>query len=156
MKLLAAWDRISRFPARSTIFNWCLKFAVPYTSTIGADVIELRAGYARLQLRDRRRVRNHLKSIHAVALMNLCEAVSGMALMSAIEGRGQGILVGFSIEYLKKARGTLHTECTVQIPELSARIEQELVVEVKNEAGDIVCRARARWLLQPVDASLKS
>lgn len=143
------WNRLQHVPGGSRIFSFLLGFAAPYTGSIGAHVVELRAGYARVELRDRRKVRNHLRSVHAVALVNLAEAASGLAMMCGLPKDMRGILVGFSIDYLKKARGTLVAECTAAAPDPGVRREYELDAIVRDEAGDIVARARPRWLIGP-------
>ena len=143
------WNRLHRLPGGSWLFSVLLGFAAPYTGSIRPRVVELRAGYARVELRDRRRVRNHLRSIHAVALVNLAEAASGLAMMCGLPRDMRGILVGFSIDYLKKARGTLVAECTAVSAEPGVRKEYELDAVVRDEAGDIVARARPRWLIGP-------
>ena len=143
------WNRLHRLPGGSWIFSLLLGIAAPYTGSIGARVIELRAGFARVRLRDRRKVRNHLRSVHAVALVNLAEAASGLAMMCGLPRNMRGILVGFSIDYMKKARGTLIAECTAPAPEPGVRREYELEATVRDEAGDIVATARPRWLIGP-------
>jgi acyl-coenzyme A thioesterase PaaI-like protein len=120
-----------------------------YSGSIAPRVVELRAGYARVEMRDRKRVRNHLHSVHAIALANLGELASGLAMTFALPAEARGILTGFAIEYLKKARGPLTAECACEVPDWRVQGEHELEAVIRDRSGDVVARARPRWLVGP-------
>ena len=150
--ILEAWRRFRRLPAGDRIFSWTLGRRVPYSGSIGAVVRELAPGRARVELADRRRVRNHLDSIHAVALMNLAELSTGLALNTALPRDARAILVRLTIEYVKKARGTLASECAIDPPKTGERREVEVEAVVRDASGDVVAKAAALWLVGPAAA----
>lgn len=144
-----AWERCRRIPAGERLFSWALGRMVPYSGSIGAVVRDLSPGRARVELADRRRVRNHLDSIHAVALMNLAELSTGLALNTSLPDDARAILVRLTIEYVKKARGTLTSECALPPVSSNERREVEASAEIRDAAGEVVARAAALWLVGP-------
>ncbi len=156
-QLLTQWQRLSRMPFGKRIFSWVVGRTAPYTGTIGAVYTDVRPGYAQAELRDRRSVRNHLASIHAVALVNLAEMTSGVALMTALPPGVRGIVTGLSIEYLKKARGTLIATTTATAPaDVREPITHEVVATIVDRDGDVVAVCRVQWKLSPPRPSADS
>jgi len=96
-------------------------------------------------------VRNHLRSVHAMALANLAEMATGLALMNSLPDNARGILTVFHMDYLKKARGSLLAECHCRIPDDNREQEYELSDEITDREGDVVARCRARWLIGPLE-----
>lgn len=146
--IMRAWQKLSKWPAGSWLFSLGLGKIAPYSGSIGARVLELRPGFARVSLRDRRKVRNHLRSIHAIALVNLGEIATGLAVLSTISSDMRGIVTGIQAEYLKKARGTLIAEADFQKSQsLQDDTPCEVEAELRDSSGEIVTRVRATWLI---------
>src|SRR5689334_12487324 len=142
------WRRLSRVPFGRTLFSMMIGRMVPYTGSIGARCEELGPGHSRWTLRDRRRVRNHLRSIHAVALVNLAEVCSGSAMLTALPPGVRGIVTGLEITYLKKARGRLTAEGRSSVPDVSGKTAVDAYAEIKDESGELVARAVVHWQLE--------
>jgi acyl-coenzyme A thioesterase PaaI-like protein len=146
-QVLALWRRCERLPFGRAIFGWLFALQVPYSGSIRATVLVLEPGHAKLALRDRRAVRNHLGSIHAAALVNLGELASGLAMTTALPAGVRAIVLGLACEYVKKARGTLVAESRVQVPEVRGDLDHEVSAEIRNADGEVVATARVRWRL---------
>lgn len=144
-RLLAVWRRLAPLPAGRWLFSVLLSRGVRYTGSIRPRVVELGPGRVVVTMRDRAAVRNHLGSIHAVALANLAEVSSGLALLAGLPADGRAILVRLEVDYAKKARGTLRSEC--DFAPVTSADEREIDVEsrIRDAAGEVVATGRARW-----------
>jgi acyl-coenzyme A thioesterase PaaI-like protein len=103
----------------------------------------------RIAIRDRRAVRNHLRSVHAIALANVGELASGLAMTTLIPADVRAIVTRLRIDYLKKARGPLIAEARCAVEPVTVDVERDFVSEIRDEAGDVVARVTATWKLGP-------
>jgi acyl-coenzyme A thioesterase PaaI-like protein len=143
----AWWNRLKDKPGGRTLFSMLIGRMAPYTNTIGARVQELGPGHSRWVMRDRRKVRNHLNSIHAVALVNLAEVASGTAMLMGLSSDVRGIVTGLTIEYRKKARGTLTATCTCTVPTVMSEMSFDVPAIITDSSGAVVAEAHVTWKL---------
>jgi acyl-coenzyme A thioesterase PaaI-like protein len=147
------WNLLSRLPAGKTVFSRLVGRMAPYTGSIHATVTVLRAGYAEVQMPDRRGVRNHLDCVHAIALANLAELAGNVALMYSLPDDARFIVSGIDIEYTKKARGTITAVGESQIPRTAARAQYDVAVTLRDAGGEQVARAVLHSLVGPKPGS---
>ena len=149
-RVLGLWRTLSPLPFGPSLFMFVFGRLVPYSGALGARVRSLEPGRVKLELADRRGVRNHLNSIHAVAMVNLGELASGLAMTTGLPGSVRGIVLGIDAVYLKKARGTLTVDTTVAVPEVKDDIDFPVHAEIRDASNEPVARITVRWRLGPV------
>ncbi len=149
--LLRLWHRLEGLPGGPWLFSKIVGWKVPYSATISPRIRTLSAGHCIIEIRDRHRVRNHLNSVHAIALVNIGELTGGLAVMSGLSSAVRGIVVSISIEYLKKARGTLQAECRCDIPVVDGDMEYEVQTMIRDSSGEAVARTSVNWKLGLVE-----
>ena len=143
------WDRLAPLPGGKRAFSRLVGLMAPYTGSVRAQVIELRRDYAKVELHDRWRVRNHLTSVHAIALANLAEMTGNLALAYSLSDDARFIVAGMELEYVKKARGTISAQTEFEMPRGAERREVLVPVVMRDREGDVVTRATLRTLVGP-------
>jgi uncharacterized protein (TIGR00369 family) len=143
-----SWERAVRLPGGARLFSLLAGRAAPYTGTLRARVEALRPGFARVRLPDRRGVRNHLGSVHAMALANLAEMTGNLALLAALPDPNNMIVTGFEIDYVKKARGAIVATCELGPVDATRAGELVYTVELRDGGGVVVATARGRCRLR--------
>ncbi|MES9827695.1 MAG: hotdog fold domain-containing protein [Candidatus Thiodiazotropha sp.] len=151
-RVASLWRRLGNSALGRRIYSLLFGRMVPYTGTIRPLIEEISPGRARVTLRDRRVLRNHLNSIHAIALANVGELASGLALIAAMPRSTKGIVTRLEIDYLKKARGDLTAIGEAQLPEtIGESSTLQTHATIWDQEGDSVANLTAHWQLRPRD-----
>ncbi len=139
-RTLRVFRRLSRFPFGKLIYSKLINFYAPYTGTIRAEVTDLTLGRCTTVMKDRRSIQNHLHTVHAIALCNLCEMTMGLMVDATISPSLRWIPRGMTVNYIKKARGTLSGSSWID-PDALVPGNQTVPVEIQDISGDVVVRA---------------
>lgn len=103
-RALNLYERLSRRPLGKWLFAEIICLNAPYFATIEPRFHDLRPGFCQVSMRKRRGVLNHIRTVHALAIGNLCELAAGMLMEATLPANLRWIPRGMTIEYLSKAR----------------------------------------------------
>ena len=146
---LAAWHRLAAKPFGKTLFSRAVCFKAPYFASISPRFEELRPGFARVAMKKRRAVQNHIGTVHAIAMCNLAEIAAGTLTEVSIPDSMRWLPKGMTVEYLKKAETDVEAIATLPTVEEGAARDVPALVEVRDRAGAVVCRATITMWVSP-------
>lgn len=146
-RLLSLWRTLSPLPGGRWLFARIFARTVPYSASTRPSVRRLEPGYAEVSIPDRRANRQHLGSVHAIALMNVAEMASGLAMTAGLPAGVRGIVREMRMEYMRKARGTITAVSRVAIPTVTADQDFDVTADCLDPSGAVVARATVRWRL---------
>ncbi|MDL5365086.1 hotdog fold domain-containing protein [Xanthomonas sp. NCPPB 2654] len=148
-QLLSLYQRMQRWPAGQWLFSRAVCFKAPYFASIAPRITVLQPGRCEARFAHRRRVSNHLGTVHAIALCNLAELAGGVMVDASLPPSMRWIPKGMRVEYRSKARGTMHAVATpdVAIVAADSGYEMPVSVEIRDEGDQVVFFASiAMWV----------
>jgi acyl-coenzyme A thioesterase PaaI-like protein len=147
-KTLALYRRFAGFPGGRWLFTRAVCWRAPYFASVRPSITELAPGYCEVRIANRRRVRNHLGTVHAIAMANMCELAAGLATEVTIPTSLRWIPRGMTIEYLKKAGSNLRAVCQLgEAPAWRDGLELTMPVLVLDASDTPVVQAHIRmWV----------
>ncbi|MFC4822039.1 hotdog fold domain-containing protein [Dokdonella ginsengisoli] len=145
---LRLFRRLGGSPSGRWLFSKLICRRAPYFASIAPRIELLEPGRCIVQIRDRRAVRNHIGTVHAIALCNMAELAGGLATDATIPDAMRWIPKGMSVRYLAKARGTMTATATVaSIADAAVAQELQAHVEVRDLGNTVVFEADiAMWV----------
>jgi acyl-coenzyme A thioesterase PaaI-like protein len=149
-RLLRLWRRLSPWPGGQWLFARIFSLMVPYSGSVSPRIRVLAPGHAEVEIPDRRANRQHLGSVHAIALMNVAEQASGLAMLVGLPEGFRGIVTQISMQYFRKARGRIRAVSTVAVPAVTTDTDIDVTADCMDREGTVVARATVRWRVGPV------
>jgi acyl-coenzyme A thioesterase PaaI-like protein len=146
---LRAWHKHGTSRLGRWLFGRMVCRRAPYFATIRPRFIELRPGFCKVGMLPRRGIENHLGSIHALALGNLCELAAGMVTEVTTPPATRWMPRGMTIEYLRKAESEVRATARLDKSEWAAPGNVAVPVSVADRNGNEVVRAVITMHISP-------
>ena len=140
-KLLKVYEACTGLPLGKRIFSRLVCLKAPYFGTIRPLFRQLRPGCCEIRMKNRRAVRNHIGSVHAIAMCCLAELAAGTMLEVSLPPGMRWIPKGMRVQYLKIARSDLTASCEISLERLDAPQAFPVTVRVVDTGGEEVFRA---------------
>ena len=136
---LRLFQRLGRSAPGRWLFSRLICLRAPYFASIAPRIEKLEPGSCLVRMRDRRAVRNHIGTVHAIALCNMAELAAGLATDATLPESMRWIPKGMNVRYVRKAVGTMTATARVPSPAADADgVELHAIVEVRDASGEVV------------------
>ncbi len=117
----------------SPIGRWLISKAVclkaPFFASISPRFTRLEPGHVEAVVKNQRRVRNHIGSVHAIAMCNVAELVGGTCMELSVDARLRWIPVGMRVRYQSIARSDIRAVC--ELPRYDWSEPQDVIAPVR-------------------------
>lgn len=147
---LSLFRKLGRSSAGRWLYSRLICWRAPYFGSISPSVDLLEAGRCVVRIRQRRRVQNHIGTVHAIALCNMAEMAGGLATDATIPAGMRWIPKGMSVRYLKRASGVM--TATALVPAIADPAQaQDLhaIIEVRDTQDEVVFDADITMWVSP-------
>jgi acyl-coenzyme A thioesterase PaaI-like protein len=134
-QVLTLWNRSAALPLGERVFSFLFAQKAPYFASIRPRFLTVEPNHVELLIPNRRRVHNHLKTVHAIALCNGLEAAMGALAEATIPPDKRWIPKGMEVAYTAKATGDV--TCTAETePEQWIAENPDVPVRVRGALAD--------------------
>ncbi|MBL8645155.1 MAG: DUF4442 domain-containing protein [Rhodospirillaceae bacterium] len=153
--VLNLWTRLSALPCGKWLFSKLVCFKAPYFASISPRMDELKPGSCVVSLKKRRRVHNHIGTVHAIAICNLAEFAAGTMTEATVPPTHRWIPKGMTVEYLKKAPTDLRGVASIDMAAFEASVaagagfDLPVMVSVTDTGGNEVFKAVITMWITP-------
>lgn len=128
------WTTARGLPLGDRLFSFLFARKAPYFASIRPRFLTIEPNHVELLVPKRRRVHNHLGTVHAIALCNGLEAAMGALAEVTIPADKRWIPKGMDVSYTAKATGDV--TCIAETDPEQWAGEGDLPVRVRGELAD--------------------
>ena len=145
-----------RFPTSMKYFLLSKGFGriVPFFGTAGIRIVELSHNRVVMTLANKKRVQNHIKTVHAAAMTLLAESATGILMGMNVPDDKYLVIKSLHVDFQKKATGEMKATATLtpeQVESAQNNAEGEILVNVSvtDEGGNEPIACQMLWAWKP-------
>ncbi|WP_137936913.1 DUF4442 domain-containing protein [Chitinivorax sp. B] len=134
--------------------SFLLGNVVPFLGTAKLRFDEVSQERVVVSLRNRRRVQNHIKGVHAAAMALLAETATGFAVGMHLPDDKLPLIKSLKVDYLKRAQGDMKAVAALQPEQIAAIMSQDkgevsVPVIISDQSGESPIQCEMIWAWIP-------
>lgn len=148
-KALKLWKKLAAKPGGKWLFTKAINKKAPYFGSMGPSVQEIDECHAVVTIEHKRKVQNHIGTVHAIALCNMAELAMGMVAEATVPGHMRWLPKAMSVNYVAKANGKMTATATAEQPKWEGKFDWPINVSVTDPNGTEVFNAVITTYISP-------
>lgn len=162
-KLSKIVDNINKLPGglRERGLTLAVGSAVKFAGTAKVEILEMTPTRLHARIKNRRKVQNHIGSVHAAAMALLAESASGLVVGLSVPDDRVPVIKTMKVDYVRRAVGDLEAVATLQAQDVerilnSTRGDVTVPVKVTDSEGKEPIQCEMIWAWTPKRSKKKS
>jgi hypothetical protein len=137
-RVLNLYRKLSAYPGGKRLFSLAFARKAPYFASIDPIVKELRPNYCEVTFRKRRKVENHIRTVHVIAICNALEMAMGGLAEASIPDHLRWIPKGMALKYYAKATSDITAIASVSADVWLQGPDVAIPVKALRQDGTVV------------------
>ncbi|POA98356.1 DUF4442 domain-containing protein [Chromobacterium sinusclupearum] len=148
-------DKVGKLPVgwRRPVLSMMFGKIVPFLATAGLRFEEVGHDRLTVSIRNRKKVQNHIRGVHAAAMALLAETSTGFVVGMNMPDDKLMLLKSMKVNYIKRSQGDMRAVATLTPQQIQSMYDQDkgevlVAVNVTDESGEspIVCEMLWAWI----------
>jgi acyl-coenzyme A thioesterase PaaI-like protein len=135
-KTLSTYNKLEKYPFGKKIFSIFVSRFAPYFATIDPKISELVPNHCTCLIKKKKKVFNHIKTVHVIAICNGLEMAMGVMAEASIPKHLRWIPKGMTVDYTAKAGSDIR--CVAKVDQEDWQLGDMLVNITAYDENDIV------------------
>lgn len=135
------------------LLTWMFRYKVKLTGTVGLEILHTDLQSVTFRQKNRRKVQNHIGSVHAAGMALLAESATGFVVGVNLPADKLPLIKSMQLNYVKRASGDMQAVAWLtehQIQQMHQQDKGEVTVAVKVTDGQniepVICEMVWAWV----------
>lgn len=139
MSILSLYQKFQRLPLGNTLFTQLVCAKAPYFSSVAPRLQSLESGRAEVAFKRRRQVKNHIGTVHVIAICNALEMAMGLVVEASIPAHLRWLPKRMAVDYpAKSSTQVIRAIATVDPASFAADTEVPITVQALRDDDTVV------------------
>ena len=147
--VMQQWQRFGQLAWGRWLFTKMVCWRAPFFASIAPRFEHLAPWQATVFVKKRRRVTNHINTVHAIAMANACELAAGVMMEASLSSDLRWIPRSMNIEYQRKAQGSIRVEAMCDPVAPGSTMDVAVRCTVRDDNNDVVVQATIYMYVSP-------